>query len=83
MDADVKSAYSGEIFDLWDTYEKVVVKDFMFHAALGEEVKQGNGGPTAVVVLVGDRGQGNARRPQQGPHVSGVQGSVAPRWGRD
>ncbi|MBM3550285.1 MAG: class I SAM-dependent methyltransferase [Alphaproteobacteria bacterium] len=40
MDADVKSAYSGEIFDLWDTYEKVVVKDFMFHAALGDEVER-------------------------------------------
>jgi ubiquinone/menaquinone biosynthesis C-methylase UbiE len=40
MNADVKSAYSGEIFDLWDTYEKVVVKDFMFHAALGEEVER-------------------------------------------
>lgn len=35
-----KSEYSGEIFDLWDTYKKVVVKDFMFHAALSEEVER-------------------------------------------
>ena len=39
MDAQV-TAYSGEIFDLWDTYKKVVVKDFMFHAALSEEVER-------------------------------------------
>lgn len=30
--------YSGEIFDLWDTYKKVVDNDFMFHRALSEEV---------------------------------------------
>jgi hypothetical protein len=30
----------ARVFDLWDTYEKVVVKDFMFHAALGEEVER-------------------------------------------
>lgn len=40
MDAPGMNAYSGEIFDLWDTYKKVVVKDFMFHAALGEEVER-------------------------------------------
>ncbi|MBM3577098.1 MAG: class I SAM-dependent methyltransferase [Alphaproteobacteria bacterium] len=40
MDAQVTNAYSGEIFDLWDTYKKVVVKDFMFHAALSEEVER-------------------------------------------
>jgi cyclopropane fatty-acyl-phospholipid synthase-like methyltransferase len=40
MDAHVRSEYSGEIFDLWETYKKVVVKDFMFHAALSEEVER-------------------------------------------
>jgi ubiquinone/menaquinone biosynthesis C-methylase UbiE len=40
MDADVTNAYSGEIFDLWDTYKKVVVEDFMFHAALSAEVER-------------------------------------------
>ena len=39
MDAQVRSEYSGEIFDLWDTYKKVVVEDFMFHAALSREVE--------------------------------------------
>lgn len=32
--------YSGEIFDLWDTYKKVVDKDFMFHRALSEEIER-------------------------------------------
>lgn len=40
MDAHVTNAYSGEIFDLWDTYKKVVVKDLMFHAALSEDVER-------------------------------------------
>lgn len=40
MDAGIKSEYSGEIFDLWDTYKKVVVEDFMFHAALSQEVER-------------------------------------------
>ncbi len=35
-----KSEYSGEIFDLWDTYKKVVVNDFMFHRALGKEIER-------------------------------------------
>ncbi len=35
-----KSEYSGEIFDLWDTYHKVVVEDFMSHRAIGEEVER-------------------------------------------
>ncbi|MBM3563050.1 MAG: class I SAM-dependent methyltransferase [Alphaproteobacteria bacterium] len=39
MDVDVRSEYSGEIFDLWDTYKKVVVEDLMFHAALSQEVE--------------------------------------------
>ncbi len=39
MDAHVTNAYSGEIFDLWDTYKKVVVEDFMFHAALSQKVE--------------------------------------------
>ncbi|MFO1102821.1 MAG: class I SAM-dependent methyltransferase [Methylocystis sp.] len=40
MDAHPTNAYSGEIFDLWDTYKKVVVKDLMFHAALSEDVER-------------------------------------------
>jgi SAM-dependent methyltransferase len=32
--------YSGELFDLWDTYQKVVVQDYMFHRALGGDVKR-------------------------------------------
>lgn len=32
--------YSGEIFDVWDTYKKVVDSDFMFHRALSEEVER-------------------------------------------
>ena len=32
--------YSGEIFDLWDTYHKVVVRDFMAHRALGVQVEE-------------------------------------------
>ncbi len=43
MDAHVTNAYSGEIFDLWDTYKKVVVEDFMFHAALSQEVERALG----------------------------------------
>lgn len=35
-----KSEYSGDIFDLWETYKKVVVNDFMFHRALSEEVER-------------------------------------------
>lgn len=34
-----KSEYSGEIFDLWDTYHKVVVEDFMSDRAIGEDVE--------------------------------------------
>jgi SAM-dependent methyltransferase len=40
MDAHATNAYSGEIFDLWDTYKKVVVKDLMFHAALSADVER-------------------------------------------
>lgn len=32
--------YSGEIFDVWDTYKKVVDSDFMFHRALSKEVER-------------------------------------------
>jgi SAM-dependent methyltransferase len=32
--------YSGELFDLWDTYHKVVVSDYMSHRALGACVRQ-------------------------------------------
>ncbi|MEF3365810.1 class I SAM-dependent methyltransferase [Methylocystis sp. 9N] len=41
MAAHQQTEYSGEIFDLWDTYKKVVVRDFMFHRALSEEVERG------------------------------------------
>jgi SAM-dependent methyltransferase len=39
-DAQKVAQYSGELFDLWDTYHKVVVKDYMSHRALGESVKR-------------------------------------------
>lgn len=32
--------YSGEIFDVWDTYKKVVDSDYMFHRALSREVER-------------------------------------------
>jgi ubiquinone/menaquinone biosynthesis C-methylase UbiE len=32
--------YSGELFDLWDTYHKVVVSDYMSHRALAETVRR-------------------------------------------
>jgi SAM-dependent methyltransferase len=38
-DAQKVAQYSGELFDLWDTYHKVVVKDYMSHRALGESIK--------------------------------------------
>jgi SAM-dependent methyltransferase len=40
-DAFRQAEYSGEIFDIWDTYKKVVDKDFMFHRALSLEVERG------------------------------------------
>lgn len=35
-----QTEYSGEIFDVWDTYKKVVDNDFMFHRALSEDVER-------------------------------------------
>jgi SAM-dependent methyltransferase len=48
--------YSGEIFDVWDTYKKVVDKDFMFHRALSAEVERAlrerfRGGPYSMIDL--------------------------------
>ena len=41
MGAHRQAEYSGEIFDVWDTYKKVVVEDFMFHRAISDEVERG------------------------------------------
>jgi 2-polyprenyl-3-methyl-5-hydroxy-6-metoxy-1,4-benzoquinol methylase len=39
-EANEAAQYSGELFDLWDTYQKVVVNDYMSHRALGDGIRR-------------------------------------------